>query len=126
MHEEFVKNLRSIRKQIGLTQEKLAERCEVSPTFIREMEIGKKTPSFNTIKKLAEALGIKPYRLFIDSQSIMMQDDVLLITLVEVIREMFRQEISDTIEGKVEKAVEKAIMKQIPKLIKALKASNEK
>ena len=86
MHDTFVNNLRTIRRQTGLTQEKLAERCAVSPTFIGEMEIGKRIPSFNTIKKIADALGVKPYRLFLEKQPEMILEEEFVNVINNVIK----------------------------------------
>ncbi|MCL2835002.1 MAG: helix-turn-helix transcriptional regulator [Treponema sp.] len=57
-------NLRKYRKQLGYTQEKLAELCSTDPCYIRQIEIGRRFPSIKYIEKIAEALGIAPYRLF--------------------------------------------------------------
>ena len=45
---------------------KLAEYCNTSPTYIGEIEVGKKFPSMDMIEKIAAILRIKPYHFFID------------------------------------------------------------
>jgi len=45
---------------------KLAESCETSPSYIGEIETGRKFPSTEMIEKIAETLRIEPYHLFID------------------------------------------------------------
>ncbi|GHV28432.1 hypothetical protein AGMMS4952_12060 [Spirochaetia bacterium] len=45
---------------------KLAERCESSASYIGEIEIGKKFPSIEMIGKIAVALRIEPYHLFME------------------------------------------------------------
>jgi len=45
---------------------KLAEYCNTSPTYIGEIEVGKKFPSIDMIEKIAAILKIKPYHFFID------------------------------------------------------------
>jgi len=45
---------------------KLAEYCNTSPTYIGEIEVGKKFPSIDMIEKIAAILRIKPYHFFID------------------------------------------------------------
>lgn len=45
---------------------KLAERCNTSPSYIGEIEIGKKFPSVEMIDKIAQALRIEPYHLFVN------------------------------------------------------------
>jgi len=45
---------------------KLAEYCHTSPTYIGEIEVGKKFPSMDMIEKIAVILKIQPYLFFID------------------------------------------------------------
>jgi transcriptional regulator with XRE-family HTH domain len=45
---------------------KLAEHLNASPTYIGEIEVGKKFPSIDMIEKIAGILKIKPYLFFID------------------------------------------------------------
>ena len=44
---------------------KLAELCDTSPNYIAEIEIGRRFPSLKLIEKIAKALNVEPYRLFI-------------------------------------------------------------
>jgi len=45
---------------------KLAEHCDSSTGYIGQIEIGNKFPSIEMIDKMAAALNIKPYMLFLD------------------------------------------------------------
>ena len=58
--------MREFRKKEGISQMKLAEYCNTSPTYIGEIEVGKKFPSMDMIEKIAAILRIKPYHFFID------------------------------------------------------------
>ena len=51
--------LRAIRALRGITQADLAVMAEVSPTAIREYELGKRDLRADTIRKLCEALGVQ-------------------------------------------------------------------
>jgi transcriptional regulator with XRE-family HTH domain len=62
----FVSNMKEKRKKEGISQMKLAEYCNTSPTYIGEIEVGKKFPSMDMIEKIAAILRIKPYHFFID------------------------------------------------------------
>ena len=66
MDRLFINNLKKWRKVTGLSQEKLAEKCGTSHSYIRQLESGKGTPSFAFIGKIAKALQIEPYQLFFD------------------------------------------------------------
>ena len=48
----------------------LAEKCGTSASYIGEIEIGKKFPSVEMVQKFAEALDIKPYKLFMEENDI--------------------------------------------------------
>jgi transcriptional regulator with XRE-family HTH domain len=62
----FIANLKSFRKREGISQMKLAERCDTSPGYIGEIEIGRKFPSIEMIDKMAAALKIEPHHFFIN------------------------------------------------------------
>lgn len=48
--------IRTQRKQLGLSQEKLAERCGFDRTYISMLERGKRNPSLLNLLKLAKGL----------------------------------------------------------------------
>ena len=58
------KNIREVRNERGLSQEKLAERCNISNTTLSMYENSKKIPSLSTIAKIAKSLGVSIERLY--------------------------------------------------------------
>lgn len=56
--KSFGKRLASIRKQKGITQEKLADLIEVHRTYIGFIEQGKRNPSISNVYKIAKALKV--------------------------------------------------------------------
>ena len=66
MNQLFIQNLKKWRKIMGLSQEKLAEKCNTAHAYIRQIECGNRCPSFAFIGKIANALHIEPYQLFYD------------------------------------------------------------
>jgi transcriptional regulator with XRE-family HTH domain len=66
LKQVFIRNMKEFRKKEGISQMKLAEYCNTSPTYIGEIEVGKKFPSIGMIEKIAAILKIKPYHFFID------------------------------------------------------------
>lgn len=56
----FGKNLKCLRREQHISQEKLAERSKLDRTFVSVLERGHKAPSLNTIFKLAVALQVHP------------------------------------------------------------------
>lgn len=57
--EAFGKRIKKLRKRVGLTQEKLADKVNVSTTHIGLIETGKRRVSLKTLQKIASAIGVK-------------------------------------------------------------------
>jgi transcriptional regulator with XRE-family HTH domain len=62
--------LKKTRKSAGLSQMKLAEKCDTAASYIGEIEIGRKFPSVEMIEKIAGALKVEPYQLFKEDRSL--------------------------------------------------------
>jgi len=58
--DRFAVNLRHAREVAGISQEELAERCEVHRTEISLLERGGREPRLGTMVKLATALSTTP------------------------------------------------------------------
>lgn len=52
------RNTARIRKEQGLTQEQLSERCGISQQYISGLERGRRNPTIVTIYEIACALGV--------------------------------------------------------------------
>jgi len=55
-----MRTLRDHRVSQFTTQEELAKKAGLSPTTVNRLEKGREKPMFQTIRKLAEALGVSP------------------------------------------------------------------
>src|ERR1700687_699564 len=55
---DFGKALRTCRAIKGWDQETVAERAELSKSYVSLIESGRRTPSVGAVKKLARGLGI--------------------------------------------------------------------
>jgi len=51
-------NLRRIREEKGLTQERLGERSDLDPTYISGIERGVRNPSLLSMVRIAKALRV--------------------------------------------------------------------
>lgn len=62
----FIKNIKYYRNKKNLTQEQLAEKSDLSVSYIKQIESGRefKNITFNTCYKLAKALDIKIEQLY--------------------------------------------------------------
>lgn len=62
----FGENLRLIRANRGISQEKLAELAGLHRTYVSSAERGERNVSLETIEKLAKALGVSMATLMPD------------------------------------------------------------
>ena len=58
--------VRRLRESSGLTQEELADRAEVSATYIGFVERGDNVPTLTIIIQIASALRVRPSELLRD------------------------------------------------------------
>ncbi|HEY8502431.1 MAG TPA: helix-turn-helix transcriptional regulator [Solirubrobacterales bacterium] len=58
--DRFAVNLRRAREAAGISQEELAEQCEIHRTEVSLLERGGREPRLGTMVKLATALGTTP------------------------------------------------------------------
>jgi transcriptional regulator with XRE-family HTH domain len=66
LKQNFVQNLKMFRKIEKISQMKLAEKCDTDTSYIGQIEMGIRFPSIDLIEKMARALRVEPYRLFMD------------------------------------------------------------
>lgn len=57
--------IRSIRRQLDITQYELADKCNISQTSLSQIENGVKRPSNRTIKKVCEVLDVPESIIYI-------------------------------------------------------------
>jgi DNA-binding XRE family transcriptional regulator len=58
------KKIQKARKHLGITQEKLAEKVQVTTTYIGFIEQGRYAPSLEVLNKIAKSLGVKTKDIF--------------------------------------------------------------
>lgn len=64
LEKTFGANVRRWRKARGLSQEELADRAKLHPTYVSGIETGHRNPTVKIIARLAEALEVEPAILF--------------------------------------------------------------
>ena len=62
----FGDNLRKYRIQLGLSQEAFAAKCGLHRTYISAIECYRRSISLENIQKVADALGVETYHLFME------------------------------------------------------------
>ena len=60
----FGRRVRAIRTAARITQKQIAERAQVNPKYLAELERGEKKPSFDALVALARVLGVPPAAFF--------------------------------------------------------------
>ena len=85
-------NLKKSRKQLSLSQEKLAEAAHISVQMMNDIEGCRRWPSEKTLSKLANALNLDVYTLFLpedtaDAVTLEMQKK----TVVSDLQKLFAQ-----------------------------------
>lgn len=62
----FGTNVKRYRKALGISQESFAERCGLHRTYISAIECYRRSISLENIQRIADALGIETYKLFLE------------------------------------------------------------
>jgi len=57
--DQLAKKIKYQRNKLGISQEKLAEKCNFDRTYISLLERAKRNPSYLSLKKLCQGLEIK-------------------------------------------------------------------
>lgn len=60
---DFGNNLRNLRVQRKITQQKLADDLDLAQSTIGAYETNEREPSFKTIKTISDYFGVSPYML---------------------------------------------------------------
>lgn len=64
----FGTNLKKYRMARGLSQEEFADMCGMHRTYISAIECYRRSISLENIQRIAEALEIETYKLFIEEE----------------------------------------------------------
>ncbi len=62
----FGTNLRKYRMALGVSQERFAEMCGLHRTYISDIERFQRSISLRNVQKIADALGVEAFRLFLE------------------------------------------------------------
>ena len=62
----FADNLKKYRHAMGVSQEEFADKCGLHRTYISAIECYRRSISLENIQRIADALEIETYTLFIE------------------------------------------------------------
>jgi transcriptional regulator with XRE-family HTH domain len=88
-----IDNIRRIRKEKGISQEKLAEACNTATSYIGLMEIYKNVPKLSTIERIANALEVDPLVFFRDIKKISPAEEAEIQDKKKKILSLFEKEL---------------------------------
>jgi transcriptional regulator with XRE-family HTH domain len=63
LNKIFAHNLRNKRKELGLSQEDLANLCQLHRTYIGSVERGERNITLSSLEKIAKALDVDVCKL---------------------------------------------------------------
>jgi len=94
----FIRNLKIWRKIMGISQKDLAEKCDTSHSYIRQLESGNGYPSFVFIGKIANALQIEPYQLFYGDGETAKSNKSAYIKQIESVQKKLMESLSSEVQ----------------------------
>ena len=98
LNQLFIQNLKRWRKEMGLSQKGLAEKCSTSHSYIRQLESGNGYPSFVFIGKIANALKIEPYQLFYGGGETAKSNKSAHIKHIESVQKKLMESLSNEVQ----------------------------
>ena len=98
----FGKNVKNYRNRRNWSQADLAETANISINFLGDIERGKKWPHPDTLTKLANALEIKVFELF-------MEEDILITSEDKSLMKRFIKDVSLTINKSLSLSINQSI-----------------
>jgi len=97
LRDILASNLKENRKRCGLSQAKLSEKANISTQYVAMIEISRKFPTPEVLDRLAKALRIEAYELF----------------LVKPSPENAMERLHDTLARNIERIIGDAVEKAI-------------
>jgi transcriptional regulator with XRE-family HTH domain len=105
----FVQNLKKLRKIKKISQMKLAEKCDTDASYIGQIEMGIRFPSMELIEKIARALRVEPYRLFMEEPDEPCGDLDDITVFLTKLPNQAREELIDRLDAAIKAAVRQTV-----------------
>jgi transcriptional regulator with XRE-family HTH domain len=100
LREIFAYNLKGKRRKCGFTQAQLAEKVDVSTHHIAMLETARNFPAMELVERIADALDIEIYELFVDPLSPHEELGRLYQTVANDIERVVGEAIQKALSGK--------------------------
>jgi transcriptional regulator with XRE-family HTH domain len=95
-----INNIKRIRKERGISQEKLAEACNTATSYIGLMEIYRNVPKLSTIERIAGALDVDPLVFFRDTAKLSQEQERDLQHKKQRIILLFERELDNILHNR--------------------------
>jgi transcriptional regulator with XRE-family HTH domain len=109
MMKAFAFNMKKYRKKRRLSQMKLAELLDTSTSYIGEIEINSRVPSMDMVERIAKALNVEPFRLFVDDASRDRGELPLVDDYLECLTTIERQDLTQRLLSRVANDIEQVL-----------------
>jgi transcriptional regulator with XRE-family HTH domain len=113
MMKIFVFNMKKYRKKKHISQMKLAEMLDTSTSYIGEIEINSRVPSLAMVERIAKALNIEPFRLFLEDEEFTVGNTQETDINLECLSTKERQYLTKQIVSRITNEVEKILQPEI-------------
>ena len=91
-------NLKKVRKILGFSQEKLAEKAQISFQMVNDIEGCRRWPSEKTLSKLANALQTDVYTLFLPENTNAQATPFQKQTIASDLQQLFAESVEQYLE----------------------------
>jgi|GEM_PF-304438 len=115
MMKVFAYNMKKYRKKRRLSQMKLADILDTTTSYIGGMEICANVPSMGMVEKIAKALEIEPFRLFVDDRPQLGDETPAADDYLECLTTLERQDLAKRIITRISQDVEKILQPETEK-----------
>jgi transcriptional regulator with XRE-family HTH domain len=109
MMKVFAFNMKNYRKKKRLSQMKLAELLDTSTSYIGEIEINSRIPSMDMVERIAKALTVEPFRLFVDNSNRSGGEPPSADDYLECLTTLERQDLTKRLLTQISKEVEQVL-----------------
>jgi transcriptional regulator with XRE-family HTH domain len=101
--------MKKYRKKKRLSQMKLAELLDTSTSYIGEIEINSRVPSMDMVERIAQALTVEPFRLFVDNPGRNDEEPSNADDYLECLTTIERQDLTKRLLTRISKEVEQVL-----------------
>ena len=109
----FIFNMKKYRKKRRISQMKLAEMLGTSTSYIGEIEINSRVPSLAMVEKIARALNIEPFRLFLENEVLTGKKSQITEDYIECLSAKERQDLAMKLKEQISKEVDQILQPEI-------------